>query len=194
MNALQVVSLTLGGFGIVSGTCSLRFPHETQQFLQKLPRNETMGRLLMLINVAWSLYLFDQMDLGHWEKLYLFGIELKTKLVVYVLSPFLYWFIIRYVNHYLGARSLAWFLILAAKPITRICFLSDEPARLVMTTLAYLWVILGILIFSVPHWLRDGLAFWQANSTRWIWGCRVKIILGGCLIALGLFAYGPHNS
>ncbi len=193
MNHLQVIALSLGGFGILCGLWASYFPQEAQQFFREFPRNEKIGRVLMLINVAWSLYLFNQMDLGPWEKVYPLGIELKIKSIVYILSPLIYWFIIRYINHYLGARGLAWLLILAAKPITKICFLRDEPSRLIITTLAYSWVIIGILIFSAPHWLRNWLTFWQANSQRWTWGCRAKIIFGCALVALGLFAYGSHN-
>jgi hypothetical protein len=81
------------------------------------------------------------------------------------------------------------FLILAAKPVTQICFLRDEPSRLVLTTLAYFWVALGICFFSAPHWMRDVIAFWQARPSRWIWGCRSKVAFGALLIGLALFAF-----
>ncbi len=180
MNALKMVALGLGGIGVVGGAWALRFPKEAQDFLRKLPRNEMVGRVLMLVDVAWSIWLFNKMDLGGWN---------WAKQPVTVLSPFIYLYIIFLVNNYLGARSLALFMILLAKPVVNICFLRDEPSRLVITTLAYVWVVAGICIFSVPHWLRDWIGYWEASATRWAWGCRAKVAFGCLLIALGIFAY-----
>ena len=175
-----MIAVGIGGLGVAGGVWSLRFPQKAQRFCRELPQNEEIGRVLMLINVVWSLILFNQMDLGGWN---------RVKPVIYALSPLIYWFIIRYVNNYLGARSLAWFLILVAKPVVKICYLRSEPSSLVLTTLAYIWVIMGIIFFSVPHWFRDWMAFWQANPNRWTWGCRSKVVLGCGLIALGIFIY-----
>lgn len=180
VNALQMVALGLGGVGVVAGMWAQKFPERTQEFCRGFPRNERIGRVLMLVDMAWSLYLFHKMNLGGWNQI---------KPVTYALSPLIYWFIITYVNQYLGARSLALFLILAAKPLVWICFLRDEPSRLVITTLAYVWVVLGICFFAAPHWLRDVIHFWQASPGRWAFGCRAKVVAGLGLIALGLFVY-----
>lgn len=180
MNALQLIALGMGGLGVGTGSWMLRSPQAAQRFLRQLPRNERVGRVLMAVNVAWSLWLFNQMNLYSWN---------ARKPIVLWLGPLIYWFIIRYVNQYLGARSLAWLLILAAKPVLNVCLLRDEPSRLVVTVLACLWVVLGICFFCAPHWFRDWIAFWQATPGRWTWGCRSKVAFGGGLILLALFVY-----
>ena len=180
MNHLQIVALGLGGLGLAGGAWALRSPEVAQRFYRELPRNEKLGRVLMVVNVVWSLYLFHLMRLGGWEWI---------KPIVYAASPLIYWLIISQANHYLGARSVALFLILAAKPIVNICFLRDESSRLVITTLAYLWVALGICFVAAPHWMRDLIAFFQSRPDRWAWGCRMKMAGGAALIALAFLAY-----
>ena len=180
MNHLQLVALGLGGLGLAGGAWALRSPETAQRFWRELPRNQTLGRFLMLVNVVWALFLFHKMKLGDWDWI---------KRVVYVSSPLIYWLIIRQANHYLGARSVALFLILAAKPVVNICFLRDESSRLVITTLAYLWVAAGICIVAVPHWMRDLIAFFQASPERWRRSCQIKIAASLTLIALAFFVY-----
>lgn len=183
MTPLSIIALSMGGMGLITGIWALRSPQTAQPFFQDFPRNEKIGRVLMAIDIIWSLVLFHKMDLGAWNSI---------KPVVYFLSPVLYWYIIRYVNHYLGARSFGLLLILMAKPVVRFGFLAldDHPSSVITTALAYVWVLLGMCFIAAPHWLRDGIAYMKANSSRWSWGCRIKIAFSLCLVALGLFVYG----
>ncbi len=184
--------MLVGGLGFAGGVLALQFPNSMQTFLRRLPRNEALGRVLIAIDLVWSIYLYRQWNFEIQLKpfgiipLHVFGPKEQG---IYFLAPFIYWFIIRYVNHYLGARSLALLLILAAKPVVQICFLSDEPLSLVMTTLAYLWVVMGICFVSAPHWLRDLINFWQGSPMRWKVWCWAKMIMGCGIFALGLFVY-----
>jgi hypothetical protein len=180
MNALQAVAICLGGFFTLLGLWILMSPEESQRFFRELPRNETIGRVLMFVDVFWSLRVFHPMNLGGWNSI---------KKYVYLLSPFIYWFIIRYVNSYLGARSIGLFLILLAKQLLLITFLRDEPSRLVITTLAYIWVVLGIIFFCAPYLMRDLTLLLQATSQRWKWTGKMNILAGCVLFALGIFAY-----
>ncbi len=192
MNALQAIAIGIGIFGIVTGLWGLSQVENAQRFFRELPRNQIIGRILMAINVAWSLYLFNQMDLGD-SPVFLLGMKLgswnQIKQLTYLAGPFIYLFIIFYVNQYLGARSIAFFLILVAKPILAVCFLRDETSRLVITTLAYLGVVVGIFFFAMPHWMRDMISFFQSSPTRWSWGCKSKVAFGACLILLAAIAY-----
>ncbi len=190
INALQTVAIGLGILGFGTGVWALFCKEKAQHFSRNFPRNDQIGRVLMLIDVVWSLYLFQKMKLGDWDSIKpvipICGYHFP---LVYLYGVFIYLFIIRYVNHYLGARSLALFLILAAKPIVNICFLRDEPLRLIITSLAYFWVVIGICFAVAPHWMRNMIEFWQASPSRWAWGCRMKIIFGLFLIGLGWFVY-----
>lgn len=180
MNPLQLTALGVGAIGALTALWGLKSPESAKRFFRELPRNESIGRILILIDTIWSLYLLGKLNLGDWNWI---------KSVVYLLSPVIYFYIIFYVNHYLGARSFALLLILAAKPVLWLCFLRDDPARLVMVSIAYLWIIFGICIFSAPHWLRDIIAYFESNSQRWDWSCRAKFVFGLALVALGIFVY-----
>lgn len=179
-HALQVISATVGAIAVGVGLWSLSSPDKAQRFIREFPRNESIGRVLMLVDVIWSLWLLELMDLGSWN---------RFKPFVYYASPLIYWFIIRYVNQYLGARSLALLLILAARPVAMFARLSENPASLVLTVLAYMWVVWGICIFSVPHWMRDIIAYGTCSPNRWKWGARVKVAMGVLLLALAFFVY-----
>jgi hypothetical protein len=180
MNYLKLIALFLGAIGILGGIWGLLRPGIVQRFLREFPRNEIIGRIFIFIDMVATLYLLHHQDLGSWNWI---------KGAVYWLSPLIYFYIIFYVKDYLGARGLAWFLVLVAKPVLWVCFMRDEPARLVVTTLAYMWIIIGLCTAAAPHWLRDGIAFWQVSSKRWISGCWAKIGLSTALLVLGIFFY-----
>ncbi len=172
--AFPLLAAVIGGVTLAAAAWGLRSPVEAQRFARQLPRNQVVGRALMAVGVVWSLMLFHRMDLGAWN---------SWKMLVYFVSPLIYWFIIRHVNDYLGGRALALILILAAKPVLWVCFLRDEPARLVLTCVAYIWVAAGISIFSAPHWMRDAIAFCQATPRRWAWICKAKMAVGFLILA-----------
>ncbi len=158
----------------------MRAPEKCLAFCRQLPRNQLVGRVLMLIGLAWSLELLRQMDLGPWG---------SYKIAAYLLSPLVYWFLVARLNDYLGARGIALLLVLAAHPVLRECFLRDEAARLVLTCLAYAWIVAGLCVFCVPHWMRDVFAALSLNPRGWRAFCKLKLALGALLLALGVFVY-----
>jgi hypothetical protein len=178
--SLRTVSLTLGALGLGGGLWALRFPETAKRFYRELPRNQRVGRILLLVDLVWVLWVFAPMRLGGWEWI---------KPIFLYASPLIYWFIITCVNQYLGARSVALFLILLAKPVVIVCFLYDTPLRLVLVTLAYLWVVMGICFVAAPHWMRDAVAFLEGRPGRWICGCWLKVVVSVVLIGLGFFAF-----
>jgi hypothetical protein len=184
MTPFQILSFGLGLLALVVGFISLQFPTTVQQFMKNLPRNEWLGKILFLFNLVWALWLLSQMQLGEWEYLRFIRL-LPTKTLAYVLSPVIYIFVITYLNKYLGARSLGLFLILAAKPLTWICFLSKTPWSVVISALAYIWLVLGMCFVAVPHWMRDLISFCTANPNRWRWACLFRMVLGVFLIFVG---------
>ncbi len=196
MNHLQLLSLSIGIFAVGFGWWCLQAPEASKRVITRIPRNVMLGRVLMLIDSVWSIYLLDKMEIS---MLTLHpgggrGISLMVILALLVKhwplgGILVYLFIITYVDHYLAARSIGLFLILAAKPVLWICFMRDEPARLVIVVFAYLWIIWGMCIVSAPHWLRDVIEYCKKTPGRWIFAARAKILFGLALIGLGLIAY-----
>lgn len=180
MNALRLLAAGLGLLGLASGTWALRRPEEARRFARELPRNQWIGRVLFAVDIVWALVLLDRMDLG--------GLN-SWKTIAYWASPFIYFYVILRLNEYLGAQALALFLVLAAKPVLGICFLRDEPSRLVLVVLAYAWAVAGAVFFCAPHWLRDLIALCEANPARWKALARLKMAAGALLLLLALVAY-----
>jgi hypothetical protein len=180
MNWLKIIALLLGTIAISTGIWALVSPEQVKRVLKDLPRNQTLGRLLMAINFALITYVLYHTDLRDWNWI---------KRPFFVLALPIYIFVISLVNHYLGARSIALFLLIIADPVLQVCFLREERSSLVITTLAYIWITLGICFFAVPHWFRDWISIWTSSAARIAWGGRFRIALGVCLILLGLFAY-----
>jgi len=189
MNHLKWLALGIGAFLVVVGWWCLQAPTHSKRVAVGVPRNVMLGRVLMLIDACWSIWLLNKMEIGFFD-----GTGLGGFLGIFVKHWWLggllvYLFVIFYVDHYLGARSIGLFLILAARPILWICFLRNEPSRLVLVVIAYLCILWGMCIVSAPHWLRDAIAYFEKTPQRWSCAARAKIVLGFVLIGLGLLAY-----
>ncbi|MDD2710953.1 MAG: hypothetical protein PHV34_23495 [Verrucomicrobiae bacterium] len=179
MNDLQILFLGLGMLCLAVALWAWSSPGTVLRFLQELPRNQALGKFLMLVNTVWALWLFHLMRLGDWD--------IYKQIILYA-GPLIYWFIITHVTNYLGARSAGLLLILAAKPLLKICFLHDEPLRLVIVIIAYLWVLAGITLVAAPHWLRDFANFLGSKPKLWRWNCQLKAASGITLIILAFLA------
>ncbi|MCC7519686.1 MAG: hypothetical protein IT578_10945 [Verrucomicrobiae bacterium] len=177
MNALFLLSAGLGLLGLACGAWSLGRPEEARRFLRGLPRNLWLGRILFAADVIWAMVLLDRMDLGSLN---------AWKAIAFWASPAIYFYAIFRLDDYLGAQALALFLVLAAKPVLWICFLRDEPARLVLVFLAYAWAVAGGVFFCAPHWLRDLIALAEATPTRWKALARLKLAGGALLLLLAV--------
>src|SRR5689334_3799532 len=112
--ALPAVAIIAGLINVAGGWWALQSPQNAQQFMRELPRNQTLGRVLIGVDLVWSLYLYyeSRLELGGYLEFFS-----PHEPGIYLLSPFIYFFIVKYVDNYLGARSVALFLLLVAKPV-----------------------------------------------------------------------------
>lgn len=180
MNWLKIIALLLGSMAISTGVWALFSPDQVKRVLKNLPRNQNLGRMLMALNFILITYVITITDLRDWNWI---------KNPYFVLALPMYLFIIFLVNNYLGARSIALFLLIIADPILQVCFVREERSSLVITTIAYIWITMGICFFAVPHWFRDWISIATASPSRIAWGGRFRIAFGICLVLLGLLAY-----
>lgn len=192
MNPFQILSLALGSIMLLVGLWGLAKPEALQSITAKIPRNVWLGRFLFLFDLVWSLFLLKEMTLGDFETLrFVFGpidVPIPVKSTAYVLSPFIYLFVIILIPEYLGARSVGLFMILLAKPVLWISYNSDSPWSVVVSALAYLWIVMGMCIVAVPHWMRDMICFWSGRPARWKFATGVRVVLGAFLIVIGFLA------
>ena len=134
----------------------------------------------MLAATIWFVVLTGVMDLGELSNM---RAQLMT---VWAVAGVL---VMIFVPGFLAIRGFGCLLLLAAAVILDAAFLVQTPARYVMTLLAYVWVIAGMVLVYSPHLGRDGIARLTQTPQR----CRLfswpGVGFGVLLIALALFAY-----
>ncbi len=144
--SLSPVALIVGLLHGLVGALALFFPVGTQRFLQRFPRNRTLGRILLGAGTAWAATLCATIDLGEysWIRSGLFLASLTLgALAIWLLDDFP------------SVRGLSILLLLGANVLLDAAFLSDRPGKIAVVLLAYLWVIAGILFVCLPHLFRD---------------------------------------
>src|SRR5207247_8207333 len=93
-----------------------------------------------------------------------------------------------FVHDFLPVRGLAVLLMLVAKLLVDTARWVDTEWRLVITTLAYVWVVAGMWFTISPWRLRDLLLWGTANETRVRFGSMIRLGLALLLVVLGLTA------
>ena len=61
--------------------------------------------------------------------------------------------------------------------------------RLIVTVVAYLWVVAAIWLTVAPHHFRDLLGFMMANDRRCRLAGSAGIVVGLVLVVLGVLVY-----
>ena len=181
MNRLALISTIIGAIIIVARMPGLVVPDKFRAASLKCPRSVLWGRVLMAVAAVWvGIVMFKAVD-NDWPS------WARPAIVVGV--PIAYALVIKYADQFLAFRGLAVLLLLAAKIMVDAADASNLPARLVVTTLAYIWVVAAMWMTIAPHHFRDLLGWSMANNTR----CRIVCSIGGAigltLLVLGLFVY-----
>lgn len=145
-------------------------PGPTANFLRQFPRSLVLGRLLLAVAVAWTLWLVLSIDLGEFAPMR--NLLFVGVLVVGVLT----WI---FLEEFLAVRALAICLLLAAEILLSSAFLQPPVSRLLLVVLAYGWILAGLFWVGLPWLLRDQID-WLVRAP---WRLRVA---AGAGIAYGL--------
>ena len=148
---------------------------------------------LMLINTIWTMIIVYTGQYGDFT----FtrgglGINIPEAVIrhsVFVLGPLFYLAVIFYADQYLAARGIGILLILAARPLLAAAFVEDSASRLVITVLAYVWVIGGMVFVAAPHRLRDMITWSTKTVERLRLLCVIRFVFGLVLIFLAFAVY-----
>ncbi len=178
--SLTQVSLILGGLITVLYGLSLWQPATARKTLTAFPRHYPTGVVLTIIALVWFLWLLTHMDLMEYTKhrpKFLIGFT-----AIGVASIF-------YLKDFLAVRALAVILILFGKVMLDAAFMRDETSKFLITVLAYLIIIKGMVYTAWPYLMRDGLNWVYANETRskFIFGS--GLALGIIILCFGIFLY-----
>jgi hypothetical protein len=129
-----------------------------QAWAKRLPRSRVTGIVLLSIALAWSFWLLATMEMGEFS---------SFRKPLLVLLPIAYVLTLRFVDEFLAVRALGILCLFAAEPLLDAAFFRYETSRLIVTVLAYLLVIAGLIWVTMPYLLRDQIDWSSRSNTRW---------------------------
>ena len=177
---LSSLAIALGLLYVLPNMYGVMKPAQFGEAARKFPRYTPAGYPLMLLATAWFVYNVYREPIADFAvmKPYLCGFFAAVGVGACI-----------FVKDFLPVRGLAVLLLLAAKFMVDTARWVDTPWRLVISTLAYAWVIVGMWLTVSPWRLRD-LANWltaSENRIRLFTGARVAF--GVFVLLLGLTVF-----
>ena len=177
---LAMTSIVVGAAMIATRLPGVVAPARFREYMLQFPRSVLWGRILIGIAAIWAGIVMYRSATDEWA---------WAQPLIVIGMPVAYWLVIQYGNQFLAVRGAAALMLLVAKLMVDAADLSENPLRLVVTILAYLWVVAAAWMTISPHQLRDLIEFGMANNTRCRAACSVSIVVGAILVGLGLFVY-----
>ncbi|MDZ4286424.1 MAG: hypothetical protein U0984_00605 [Prosthecobacter sp.] len=179
--------IPLKGTGIVLGLLLLaahlwawKKGAAAKAFLTALPRSYGWGAILLTIDFAWGMLILMNMDMGE------FFFLRKPFLIVVTLG---YLGMLVYVKEFLAVRALGALMLLAAGPVLAAAFLQPPVTRLLLPTLAYAWILVGMFFVGMPFLLRDWITWLLAREFRWKLAIWAGVAYGAALLVLAVATY-----
>lgn len=165
--SLQTAGLIAGAVLAILSAAALLSP--ARNYLPQFPRSRVAGAALLSIDLIWSFWLLATMEMGEFASF--------RRPLLFIL-PVGFILVLRFVDEFLAVRALGILCLLAAEPLLNAAFLRPEMSRLLVTVLAYLLIVAGLIWVTMPYLLRDQIQ-WSTKSTG-RWG-----LLSGCGLAFG---------
>ena len=178
--SLKITAIVVGLLYLVGHLPGAIAPAAAGHNLRRLTRNYPLGVTLMLAATIWFVALTGLMDLGELSNM---RVQL---MVVWAVAGVL---VVIFVPGFLAVRGLGCLLLLAAALILDAAFLVQIPARYVMTILAYLWAISGMVLVYSPHLGHGAIEYATETPQRLRLFCWPGAVFGLLLIFLGIFIY-----
>jgi hypothetical protein len=143
---LDQAAAFVGGCALLAGLVLLAAPGACRAYIPGLGRHLPTAWTLAAIDLLWVAWIVNNASLGRFD---------AFKPGLYLLTPFCFFLVIRFVDELLGARALGGLLLLMANPVLNAARWMDTDWRFVMTVLAYVWAILGMALTLSPYlWRR----------------------------------------
>lgn len=166
--SLFTVGLILSGWLIGSHALMLAKPAAVQGFLQKFPRDQTAGQILLGIGLAWFWLLIAPEGLGRLSALAMdLGEFNGAKPLLRILVPVALVLVSGSVRDFLAVRALGVVGLMVASPMLEAAFLKDPSSRLLVPIYAYALLTASLFWVGMPYLFRDVLNWVTADSKRW---------------------------
>ena len=116
------------------------------------------GAALLTVDLVWSFWLLVTMEMGEFA---------SFRRPLLILLPIGFILVLRFVDEFLAVRALGILCLLAAEPLLDAAFLRPETSRLLVTVLAYLMIVAGLIWVTMPYLLRDQIQWSARSAERW---------------------------
>lgn len=156
--SLQTAGWIAGILLILISLPGILKPGLVQSWAKLLPRSRVAGFVLLFIAAVWCGYLLWTMEMGEFS---------SFRKPLLILLPVSFFLVIRFVDEFLAVRALGILCLLAAEPLLDAAFFRYETSRLIVTVLAYLLVVAGLIWVTMPYLLRDQIEWSSRNNARW---------------------------
>lgn len=145
MSTIAWIALGLGLMHLAAGGALLTFPEKIRRGLEWFPRSVWPGRALAAIDLAWVAMVVHGASLGRFD---------GYKPMLWLAGPVAWLLIIFYMDELLSPRALGGLLLLAALPLMNAVRFHPSPWSLLITSLAYAWVLAGLVLVLSPYRFR----------------------------------------
>jgi hypothetical protein len=181
---LSTLTIILGLILVVPHLYALLKPSNFAQAARKFPRSEIWGFVLMGLGTLWFLWNLSNesiSDFAAYKNLMLVGFGAVGLLTCI------------FVRDFLAVRGLAIVLLLLGKLMLDTARWHDTEWRLVISVLAYVWIVAGMWFVVSPWRLRDIIQWATANNGRVRLFSAMRLALGALLVILGLTVFRSED-
>jgi len=159
----MIYDFSLHTVGLIAGAIllllsSLAFFSPVQNVLPHFPRSKVSVIVLLAIDLTWSFWLLATMEMGEFS---------NFRRPLLIVLPIGFILVLQFVSEFLAVRALGILCLLAAEPMLDAAFLKPEASRLLVTLLAYLLIVAGLIWVTMPYLLRDQINWSTRDSARW---------------------------
>lgn len=171
---LKTTGLITGTVLLIAHVLALISGPKVVGVLKDFPRSKSAGIGLLTVAGLWSFLLIRLMDLGEFSHL---------RPVLSLVIPAAYVLTLFFVDEFLAVRALGIVVLLLACVLLDSAFLKPDVSRLVLVTLAYVWIVAALFWIGKPYLLRDQIEWVTAKTGRF----QLAAIFGAAYGAVLLF-------
>lgn len=181
MSQLSIVSLILGAATLAVSAPLAMFPTIARKSCAAFPRSTVMAWILTAVDLAWSAALLYGSPM-------LSGYQWAQRLVV-ILAPVAFILAVFLLDELLAARALGGLLVLIPRPVLDAAFVHDSDWRLVMTLVAYVMVVAGIVLILSPFRFRQASQFLLKTDNRSRLTGALGLMAGMAMVIMAVAVY-----
>ena len=180
MLSLDHIACAVGIAILLVNVPAICWPEKFMQAARAFPRSRIPAWALTALDLFWVSWIVSHAYLGRFEYL---------KPAIYVAAPLAFCLIVVFMDELLAPRALGGLLLLIANPVLHTARWHPSNWRLVLTVLAYLWVVAGIVLVLNPYRFRQLVERINLTPSRTRLLGGLRCLLGLLLLILGLAVY-----